>query len=127
LYGRLLDVPLSPIGERVRVRATHNAFDSPHPCLRARPSPPRNGTAINGLAKKVADQLTKEGYKVIATGNAKSKTIEKTNVYAPKVTQADDAQKIATQLVATAQTDFPEDEAKTTADILIILGADAAK
>ncbi|HLC49662.1 MAG TPA: LCP family protein [Candidatus Andersenbacteria bacterium] len=104
---------------------TPNASPSP---AEAKPTlEVRNGTAINGLAKKVADQLTKEGYKVIATGNAKSKTIEKTNVYAPKVTQADDAQKIATQLVATAQTDFPEDEAKTTADILIILGADAAK
>ncbi len=87
----------------------------------------RNGTGVTGLAKKVADKLTKDGYKVVATGNAKSKTIEKTTVYAPKVTQADDAQKIASSLNATSKTDFPSDEAKTTADILIVLGADAAK
>ena len=86
----------------------------------------RNGTAVNGLAKKIADQFAKEGYKIVTTGNAKSKTIKETKVYAPKVTQADDAQAIASTLEASAETDFPADESKTTADILIILGADAA-
>lgn len=87
----------------------------------------RNGTAVNGLAKKTADQLTKQGYKVLATGNAASKTVEKTKVYAPKVTQADEAEKIASSLNASAATDIPSNEAKTSADILVILGADAAK
>ncbi len=87
----------------------------------------RNGTTVNGLAKKVADQLTKQGYKITATGNAAIKTVEKTTVYAPKVTQADEAQKIASSLNASSATDIPSSEAKTTADILIILGTDAAK
>src|SRR3989344_390532 len=87
----------------------------------------RNGTAVNGLAKKIGDQLTKDGYKVIATANAASKTIVKTTVYAPKVTQADDAQKIAESLEASSQSDFPKEEAKTTADILVVLGADATE
>lgn len=87
----------------------------------------RNGTKVNGLAKKIADSLTKDGYTVLATGNASNQEIEKTIVYAPKVTQADDAQEIATTLEATAKTDLPADEAKTTADILIVLGADAAE
>ena len=86
----------------------------------------RNGTAVNGLAKKISDKLTKAGYKVIATANAKSKDIENTKVYAPKVTQSDDAATIAASLGASSESDFPKDEAKTTADILIILGADAA-
>lgn len=87
----------------------------------------RNGTAVNGLAKKIGDTLTKQGYKVIATANAKSKDVENTKVYAPKVTQSDDAAKIAESLGASSESEFPKDEAKTTADILIILGADAAK
>lgn len=87
----------------------------------------RNGTAVNGLAKKVGDGLTKDGYKVLATTNAKTKDVEKTIVYAPKVTQADAAAKIAESLNASSQSDFPEDEAKTSADILIILGQDATK
>lgn len=87
----------------------------------------RNGTAKNGLAGKTSAQIKKLGYKVIATGNAQSNTIDKTTVYAPKVTQADDAQKIASSLNASSATDFPTSEAKTTADILIILGADQVK
>lgn len=87
----------------------------------------RNGTSINGLAKKIGDKLTKDGYKVIATTNAKAKDIEQTIVYAPKVTQADDAATIAESLGGSSESDFPEDEAKTTADILIILSKDAAQ
>lgn len=87
----------------------------------------RNGTATTGLAKKIGDTLKKDGYTIIATGNAKSKTVEKTKIYAPKVTQADDAAKLADSLNASSETDFPKDEAKTTADILIILGSDSTK
>ncbi len=86
----------------------------------------RNGTPVNGLAKKNADALTAKGYKVLTTGNASSKTVEKTIVYAPKVTQADEAQKIASSLNASAATTIPSDEAATNADILVILGADSA-
>lgn len=87
----------------------------------------RNGTGVNGLAKKISDKLTKDGYKVIATANAKTKDVAKTTVYAPKVTQADDAAKIADSLGGSSESDFPKDEAKTTADILIILGKDSVQ
>jgi LCP family protein required for cell wall assembly len=87
----------------------------------------RNGTSTNGLAKKFATKLQALGYKVIATGNASSKTIAKTVVYSPKVTSADDASKIASSLNASSATDIPSSEAKTSADILIILGTDSAQ
>lgn len=87
----------------------------------------RNGTSVNGLAKKIGEKLTKDGYKVLAVGNAKAKDSEKTKVYAPKVTQADDAARIAESLEASAATELPDDEPKTTADILIILGTDATE
>lgn len=86
----------------------------------------RNGTSVNGLAKKIGDKLTKDGYKVVATANANTKDVEKTKVYAPKVTQADDAAKIAESLNASSESDFPKEETKITADILIVLGKDAA-
>lgn len=87
----------------------------------------RNGTATTGLAGKTATKLKALGYKVIATGNASSKAITKTTVYAPKATQSDDAQKIASALNASSATSFPSSEAKTTADILVILGSDSAQ
>ncbi|HSX24822.1 MAG TPA: LCP family protein [Candidatus Andersenbacteria bacterium] len=87
----------------------------------------RNGTNTTGLAKKIATKLEGLGYKVIATANASSKTITATKVYAPKVTQSDDAEKIASALNASAATDIPSSEAKTKADILIILGSDAVQ
>ncbi len=86
----------------------------------------RNGTNVNGLAKKISDQLKQDGYTVIAATNAASKDVEKTKVYAPKVTQADDAQDIASSLNASSETDFPASEATTSADILIVLGTDTA-
>jgi LCP family protein required for cell wall assembly len=85
----------------------------------------RNGTPTNGLAKKIGDQLTKDGYNIITVGNAKTKDVEETKVYAPKVTLSDEAAKIADSLGASAATDIPDDEAKTSADILVILGKDA--
>lgn len=87
----------------------------------------RNGTATTGLAKKVANQLKAKGYTIVSTGNAASKTVTKTMVYAPKVTQSDDAQKIATLLNASAAVDLPTSEAKAKADIVIILGSDSAQ
>lgn len=87
----------------------------------------RNGTATTGLAKKIGDQLTAQGYKVLAVGNAKSKNETKTIVYSPKVTQADSAQNIASLLTASSKADLPANEDSTKADILIILGSDSAK
>ncbi|MDA1168893.1 MAG: LCP family protein [bacterium] len=125
----------SEVGKIINDTATENS--SPKPSLLPSPTPKseqaekptlevRNGTAVNGLAKKITDEFTKKGYKILATGNASAKNIKKTKVYAPKVTHADDAQAIASALKATSETDFPAAEAKTTADILIVLGADAA-
>lgn len=111
-----------------------NISPSPSPNTSAAPSSAslptvevRNGTSTNGLAKKIATKLESQGYKVVATANANSKSVSKTIVYAPKVTQADDAQKIASSLNASAATDIPTSEAKTNADILVILGSDAAQ
>ncbi|MEO6077919.1 MAG: LCP family protein, partial [Candidatus Andersenbacteria bacterium] len=87
----------------------------------------RNGTAINGLAGKIATRLKAEGYTIQVTGNAASKDIKKTVVYAPNVTSADDATKIASELNASSATDLPSTEAKAKADIVIILGADSAQ
>lgn len=84
----------------------------------------RNGTSTTGLAGKTATKLKGLGYKVIATGNAASKTITKTTVYSPNVTQSDDATKIASSLNASSATDIPSAEAKTKADILVIVGSD---
>lgn len=86
----------------------------------------RNGTSINGLAKKISDQLKAKGYDIVATANARANTIEKTTVYAPKVTQSDEAAAIASLLDASSATDLPANEAKTSADILIVLGKDAS-
>lgn len=118
------------IGKTIDDSVTSSPEPTPSPSSSPAAAKPtievRNGTSINGLAKKIGDKLTKDGYKVIATTNAKANNVEQTIVYAPKVTQADDAAKIAEFLGGSSESDFPENEAKTTADILIILGKDAA-
>ncbi|MEK7499523.1 MAG: LytR C-terminal domain-containing protein, partial [Patescibacteria group bacterium] len=142
-YSEIQAMAKNMFSEDVGKIVTDNSSENPSPSPSASPSTSptastspqatvkptleiRNGTNVNGLAKKIADEFTKKGYKIVATGNAASKDIEKTKVYAPKVTQADDAEAIASSLTATSETDIPASEAKTTADILIVLGKDAA-
>lgn len=85
----------------------------------------RNGTAINGLAKKTADQLTGAGYKVGAIGNAATTTQKNTTVYAVKEAAAENIEAITALLKAESGQTLPADEKAGTGDILIILGADA--
>lgn len=61
--------------------------ESEQPVLRVEPNTIRvdvlNGTATKGLAKKVAKQLRKEGYRVMEVGNADDLVTETTVVYDP--------------------------------------------
>lgn len=85
----------------------------------------RNGTNINGLAAGVRDELTSDGYEIVAIGNAASRTVEQTVVYQISNTAADGAQALAETLGTSASVGLPEGEAETGAAVLIILGADA--
>lgn len=87
----------------------------------------RNGTNTTGLAQKTKDALTSKKYAVNAIGNAVDRSTEKTTVYAINLTHADDAKTVAELLDAEADSGLPDGEAKTSADILVILGADAAE
>ncbi|MEX0649879.1 MAG: LCP family protein [Candidatus Andersenbacteria bacterium] len=86
----------------------------------------RNGTKVPGLAQKTSDKLTEDGYEVLAIGNASDQTQQETTVYVLQTTQADAGQKIAESLEASAGSTLPDGEKETSADILIILGQDAA-
>lgn len=85
----------------------------------------RNGTNVTGLAKGTADDLKAKGYTIVAVGNAVNRATEKTTVYATTSTNTDQAQAVAEELQAAADTDAPDGERTTTADVLVILGADA--
>lgn len=87
----------------------------------------RNGTHVAGLAQKIKDKLTQENFNVTTIGNAATSTNTKTKVYAVTTADASTADQIAKDLSATTGTTVPKAEAATTADILIILGSDAAK
>lgn len=85
----------------------------------------RNGTNTTGLAKKTSDAITSKGYEVLAIGNAHNRSTAKTTVYAIKDKAVDEAKNVAQILDASTDSGLPADEAKTSADILIILGSDA--
>lgn len=87
----------------------------------------RNGTNVNGLAAKYKEKLTAEGYEVTAIGNAKNRTTAETTVYALQTTHADGATTIAEFLEAQSDSGLPADEPSTDANVLIILGSDAAE
>ena len=105
--------------------------DTPMPSPSSTPAPAsvnieiRNGTHTAGLAQKLKDKLTAEHYTVSAIGNASTQDAKKTIVYNLNVADADAAQKIAAELSANGESTLPKGEAKSTADIVIILGADA--
>lgn len=84
----------------------------------------RNGTNTNGLAAKARDQLASEGYDVTAIGNAANRSVSKTVVYQLATTATDGTQAIAEFLQASAAVGLPEGEAKTNAQVLVILGSD---
>lgn len=61
--------------------------ESDQPVLRVEPNTIRvdvlNGTSTKGLAKKVAKQLRKEGYRVMEVGNTKTPAAQTTVIYDP--------------------------------------------
>jgi len=84
-----------------------------------------NGTNITGLAKKVATQLEKDGYKVVLTGNNTVKGLTKTVVYDLSGGQKTwEVRKLATSLNA----DVGTDKLTTTSGALarVVLGSDAS-
>ncbi|MBI3255720.1 MAG: LCP family protein [Candidatus Andersenbacteria bacterium] len=85
----------------------------------------RNGTNTTGLAKKIQDTLIAEKYDVPTIGNAVNRTTAETTVYIVDEKFADEGKKISTLLDANTDSGLPEGEAKTGADILVILGADS--
>lgn len=86
----------------------------------------RNGTTITGLAAQTKEILEAKKYTVAAVGNATDRNVEKTTVYALNLNQADTAKAVADFLQAQSDSGLPKDEAKSEADILVILGKDAA-
>lgn len=112
--------------------STPTPTDTPTPSPSSTPAPTsvnieiRNGTHIAGLAQKLKNKLIAEQYTVSAIGNAASQDVTKTIVYNLNVADADAAQKIAAELSAKGDSTLPANEAKSSADIVIILGSDAA-
>lgn len=84
-----------------------------------------NGTAITGLAKKVAAQLTAKGYKIVSTGNNAAKGFTKTMVY-----DLSDGQRVweVRKLAESLGADVGTDKITTTTGALarVVLGSDAA-
>lgn len=86
----------------------------------------RNGTNVTGLAKKTEDTLEKKGYEVLAIGNATNRSTPETTLYVINTKRLESAKVLAEDLEAKSDSGLPKGEAATQADILIILGADAA-
>ncbi len=86
----------------------------------------RNGTTITGLAAQTKEILEAKKYPVATVGNATNRAVAKTTVYALNLNHADSAKAIADFLQAQSDSGLPKNEAKSEADILVILGKDAA-
>lgn len=103
--------------------------DTPSPTPAAPAAKPsleiRNGTSITGLAKRTSETLAAEGYDIKAVGNAADRTLTTTTVYASSAATESQANEVARLLRAQSSAGLPEDEPKSTADILILLGTDA--
>jgi anionic cell wall polymer biosynthesis LytR-Cps2A-Psr (LCP) family protein len=85
----------------------------------------RNGTNTTGLAKKVQDQLTAEKYNVPTIGNAANRSTTATVVYVLDDKADDQAKSVADFLKAETDSGLPTGEAKSDAQLLVILGSDA--
>lgn len=99
---------------------------SPTPETQAAKVEVRNGTTTTGLAAQTKELLEAKKYPVATVGNAADRAVEKTTVYALNLNYADTAKDIADFLKAQSDSGLPKGEAKSDADILIILGKDAA-
>lgn len=119
-------LPASPeVSEETPLETT----PSPAPEPEEKPSVEiRNGTNITGLAKETSTALEAEGYTVTGIGNAAVRDHTTTTVYAlaDKATASDNAKAVAELVEGQADIGLPEGEAESEAEILIILGTDAA-
>ncbi|MEX2054768.1 MAG: LCP family protein [Candidatus Andersenbacteria bacterium] len=100
---------------------------TPEPTAEVKPSiEVRNGTNVTGLAKEVSTQLEEQEYTVTTIGNAANRSRPETTVYAIKPNIESSAKIVAELLEAQADIGLPEGEQPTNADVLVILGANAA-
>ncbi len=124
---------LLPVVSDQPAAASPSPTPSPKPSASATPSTVkataevRNGTTITGLAKKIADQLKASGYTIVAVGNATNRSATKTSVIMLQSDQQEAANAIAHTLSTTLDDQKPTGEAASKADVLVILGSDAAK
>src|SRR5262249_50854133 len=84
-----------------------------------------NGTAVSGLAGRISNELEGKGFTLVPAGNAPTTEAAKTVVYdvagKPRTSQC-----LAKQLGAELRQGAPEG-VTTSADIVVVLGQDAAK
>ncbi len=85
----------------------------------------RNGTNITGLAKQTSETLKSKDYTITSIGNAATRDYTKTTVYPISGTAAE-AEALSELINATTDTNLPDGETKSSAEILIILGTDAS-
>jgi hypothetical protein len=83
-----------------------------------------NGTEVGGLASRVSGELERAGFTLIAPGNAPAAGTEKTVVY-DLTGKPRTSRRLASQLRAELR-QGPLEGAASAADIVVVLGADAA-
>ncbi len=84
-----------------------------------------NGTAVSGLASQVSSELERDGFTLIAPGNALVTDLPKTVVY-DLTGKPRTSQRLAKQLGAELRQGAP-DGVSSAADVVVIVGADQAK
>jgi len=84
-----------------------------------------NGTAVSGLAGRVSGELERAGFTLIAPGNAPATDLPKTIVY-DLTGKPRTSRRLAQQLGAERRQGAPDGVAST-ADIVVVVGQDAAK
>jgi LCP family protein required for cell wall assembly len=88
----------------------------------------KNGTATNGLAYRVSQEMKNLGYKILKIGNAPTQNYESTIIYdLTEEKNSETVKNIATRLNAQIETDIPawiEEDADFSTSFYIILGND---
>jgi LCP family protein required for cell wall assembly len=84
-----------------------------------------NGTAVSGLASRVSGELERAGFTLIAPGNAPATDFPKTIVY-DRTGKPRTSRRLAQQLGAELRQGAP-DGVVSAADIVVVVGQDAAK
>ncbi len=88
----------------------------------------RNGTSINGLAKRTAEKLDQANFDILSIGNAANRNYHTTLIIdltgGEKPQSLKETQKVVS---GTVQEELPEGEKESKAGFVIILGTDAAE